>query len=52
LAEVGRYYDSANDPVTLAHDPEQHALRLRPDGWKPAKVVLKQKDRAGWRLAD
>jgi hypothetical protein len=36
LAEVGRYYDSANDPVTLAYDPPF-----------AEKIVLKQKDRTG-----
>jgi len=35
LAEVGRYYDSANDPVTL-----------KVDAGFPKKIVRKQKDRA------
>jgi len=36
LAEVGRYYDSANDPVTL-----------QVNAGFSKKIVRKQKDRAG-----
>jgi hypothetical protein len=48
---------SRNALNALEHDPEKHALGLRPDGWKPvflatnaervcAEIMLKQKARA------